>query len=243
MTTHEFDATARWIGRDNPVPRPSPGGHPPAPLLRRDFRLADRPERAELHIAALGYYVAEINGRAVSDALLDPPPSQYDRTAYSRTIDVTELLREGENTLGVVLGRSYVSGVGGPDAVWACEPRLLARLDIVLRNGGTRRIVSDRTWQMADGPIRDWMFLGEHYDARAEEPGWTTPSYDASSWQAAPEQPAPTRSVVPALMPPVRIADTFGPVAETRSQAGTRTSAGSRPAGPGQPSRAGVARR
>ncbi|MFF7882194.1 alpha-L-rhamnosidase N-terminal domain-containing protein [Streptomyces sp. NPDC020794] len=132
MTTHEFDATARWIGRDNPVPRPSPGGQPPAPLLRRDFRLADRPERAELHIAGLGYSVAEINGRAVSDALLDPPSSHYDRTAYSRTIDVTELLHEGENTLGVVLGRSYVSGVGGPDAVWACEPRLLAQLDIVL---------------------------------------------------------------------------------------------------------------
>ncbi|MGW0578433.1 alpha-L-rhamnosidase N-terminal domain-containing protein [Streptomyces sp. NPDC002920] len=58
----------------------------------------------------------------------------------------------------------------------------------------------------------DRMFFGEHHDARAEEQGWATPSYDASSWQAAPEQPAPTRRVVPALMPPVTITDTFGPV-------------------------------
>ncbi|MFF3372272.1 family 78 glycoside hydrolase catalytic domain [Streptomyces sp. NPDC002680] len=220
--THEFDATARWIGRDNPVPPPPPGEQPAAPLLRRDFRLPCPPEHAELHIAALGYHHTEINGRAVSDALLDPPPSQYDRTAFSRTIDVTELLHEGENALGVMLGRAYVSGVGGPEAVWTSEPRLLAQLDITLPGGETLRIVSDDAWRMADGPVRDWLFLGEHHDARAEKPGWTTPSYDTSSWSAAPQQPVPTRRVVPALMPPVRIADTFGPVAQTQSQADTR---------------------
>jgi alpha-L-rhamnosidase len=166
--------------------------------------------------------VAEINGRPVSHALLDPPPSQYDKTAYSRTVDVTALLREGENTIGVELGRSYVSGVGGPESVWASEPRLLAQLDVTLWGGTMQRIVSDGTWRMLDGPTRDWMFLGEHHDARAGKPGWTMPGYDASSWQPAPEQPAPTQSVAPAGMPPVRITDTFDPITETRSQAGTR---------------------
>lgn len=115
----------------------APGRQAPAPLLRRDFRLEHRPERAELHISALGYYDAEINGRPVSDGLLDPPPSQYDRTVFSRTIDVTKLLHAGPNTLGVMLGRAYVSGVGGPQSVWATEPRLLAQLDITSAGGHT----------------------------------------------------------------------------------------------------------
>jgi alpha-L-rhamnosidase len=173
-------------------------------------------------VAVLGYHTTEINGRPVSDALLDPPPSQYDRTVFSRTIDVTGLLQKGPNTLGTVPVRSYVSGVAGPEAAWASEPRLLAQLDITLLTGETQRIVSDDTWRVADGPVRDWMFLGEHHDARAEEPGWTTPSYDASSWQTASEQPAPAQSLVPALMPPVRITETFAPTGETRSRTGTR---------------------
>ncbi|MFJ3779039.1 family 78 glycoside hydrolase catalytic domain [Streptomyces sp. NPDC090075] len=219
---HAFDPSARWIGRDNPTPPSPPGSRPPAPLLRRDFGLAHRPEHATLHIVGLGYQMTEINGRPVSDALLDPPPSQYDRTAYSRTFDVTGLLQEGENTIGVELGRSYASGVGGPEAVWASEPRLLAQLDITLPDGGRRRVVSDGRWRMADGPTRDWMFLGEHHDAREEKTGWTTPGYDDSAWGPAPEQPAPTRDVVPADMPPVRITDTFGPVGVTRSGRGTK---------------------
>ncbi|MEU1515163.1 alpha-L-rhamnosidase N-terminal domain-containing protein [Streptomyces sp. NPDC005811] len=177
-------------------PRPShtsvvPGSRPPAPLLRRDFSLAHRPERAALHIVGLGYQVTEINGRPVSDALLDPPASQYDRTAYARTFDVTGLLHEGEKTIGVELGRSYASGVGGPEAVWASEPRPLAQLDIALPDGGRRRVVSDGSRRMADGPTRDWMFLGEHHDARAEKTGWTTPDTTTRPGDPRPNSPHP----------------------------------------------------
>ncbi|MFB4420781.1 family 78 glycoside hydrolase catalytic domain [Streptomyces sp. QL37] len=217
-----FDVTARWVGRNNPAEPSPPGQQALAPLLRRQFTIEDQPERAVLHISALGYFDAEINGRPVTDGLLDPPPSQYDTTAYSRTIDVTGLLRKGENTIGVMLGRSYVSGVGGPQSVWVTEPRLLAQLEVTSADGSTQRIATDDSWQMSDGPLRDWMFLGEHYDARAVKENWTTPSYDASSWDAAPQQEVSARDVVPALMPPVRIVDTFGPVAEKVSEAGTR---------------------
>jgi alpha-L-rhamnosidase len=216
-----FDASATWLGRNNPAKPSEPGTQAPSPLLRREFRLAGGVARAELQLATLGYSEAWINGQRVSDALLDPPLAQYDRTAYARTVDVTSLLREGDNVLGVALGRAYASGVGSAGTSWATEPRLLAQLDVISHDGDTQRIVSDGTWRMADGPTRDWMFLGEHHDARVGEPRWSEPSCDASSWPAATEQRELTRKVVTTTMPPVRLADTFGPVAVDRSDSGT----------------------
>lgn len=208
----EFDGAARWIGRDR-APKPAVhGSQPPAPLLRRTFELRHSPAHAQLQIVGYGYYSARINGAPVSDAVLDPPPSQYDQTAFCRTIDVTSLLRSGANAIGVMLGRSYVSGVAGPGGPWTSEPRLLLQLDVTFADGQTQRLVSDGSWKMAGGPIRDWMYYGEEYDARQEIPGWTLPAFDDSGWASAPVQPVPTRKIVALRAPPVKVVDSFPPV-------------------------------
>ncbi|MGI3224239.1 family 78 glycoside hydrolase catalytic domain [Streptomyces sp. GTA36] len=215
--------------RDTPQAWPALGQQSPAPLLRRGVPLGKRVAQAKFSIVGLGYYEAWINGRRVGDQVLDPPPSAYEQTALSRTFDVTNSLRKGDNVIAVTLGRGYFSApTFSPDifglskAAWRDEPRLLAQLDITFTDGTTQRVVSDRNWKIADGPTRDVLYLGEHHDARQAKPGWTSPSYDDSAWQPAREQPAPTRKVVPADMPPVRITDTLDPVRITKSAAGTK---------------------
>jgi alpha-L-rhamnosidase len=196
------------------------GNQPAAPLLRRTFELSQTVTQAILRIVGYGYYAAQINGSSVSDAVLDPPPSQYDQTACCRTIEVTSLLRSGANAIGVVLGRSYVSGVAGPGGPWTSEPRLMLQLEMTLANGKTQRVISDGGWKMADGPTRDWMYYGEDYDAQREIPGWTLPSFDDSGWAPAPVQPAPTKSIVDLRAPPVKVVDTFPPVKQSRLSSG-----------------------
>ncbi|UGQ11553.1 glycoside hydrolase family 78 protein [Yinghuangia sp. ASG 101] len=225
----DTDWTAKWIGRDTPEVWPEAGQQNPAPLLRREFRLDKRIANARLSIVGLGYYEAWIDGRRVGDQVLDPPPSAYDRTAYSRTFDVTTMLRKGDNAIGVTLGRGNFAAPGmSPDlfgqstAPWRAEPRLLAQLDVTFTDGTTRRVVSDGSWRIADGPTRDALYLGEHYDARQAKPGWTDVSYDDAAWEFAREQPSPTRKVVPAAMPPVKVTDTLDPVKVTTSAAGTK---------------------
>ncbi|GHB60056.1 hypothetical protein GCM10010306_062030 [Streptomyces umbrinus] len=220
--------TARWIGRDTPQQWPTLGEQNPAPLLRREFRLGRRVAHARLDIVGLGYHEAWINGRRVGDQVLDPPPSAYDRTAYSRDFDVTALLHRGDNVIAVTLGRGYLATpetghdlFGLSRAPWRVEPRLLAQLDIAFTNGTTARVVSDRDWKIADGPTLDALYFGEHHDARRARPGWTRPAYDDSAWQQAREQPAPTQNVVPAGMPPVMVTGTLDPVEVTTSKAGT----------------------
>jgi alpha-L-rhamnosidase len=85
---------------------------------------------------------------------------------------------------------------------------------------------------MADGPIRDSLTFGEHYDARLEQPGWTLPGFDASAWTPAPVQSSPTQKVLPRAMPPIKIVETLTPVAVSTPQPGVsvydfgRTTAG-----------------
>ncbi|MBK3563613.1 alpha-L-rhamnosidase [Streptomyces sp. MBT62] len=224
------DWTAKWIGRDTPQVAPELGKQNPAPLLRRAFALGKRVRQARFSIVGLGYYEAWINGHRVGDQVLDPPPSAYDQTAYSRTFDVTKSLRGGDNAIAVTLGRGYLSTpettpttlFGLSKAPWTQEPRLLAQLDIVFSDGTRHRVVSDGTWKITDGPTRDALYFGESYDARRARPGWTNTSYDDSAWETARVQPAPTKQVVPVDMPPVKVTDTFGPVGVTKLKTGTQ---------------------
>lgn len=203
---------ARWIGRLNPDPPSEVGTQPPAPALRRSFTLGAPVRSATLTVAGFGYYEARLNGRPVSDAVLDPPPSQYDKSVFSRALDVTALLEPGENVLSFVLGRSYVSGITRPGPSWTSEPRVRAQLDVVVEGGRAERVVTDGSWRMGDSPTRDWMYFGESYDARQEVFGWDRPAFNDEAWLPAPVHEPVTGRVVPATAPPVEVVDTFDAV-------------------------------
>jgi len=232
-----LDWTAQWIGRNNPLLVPAFGLHARAPTLRKEFVLGNSVTSATLRICGLGFYEAFINGRRIGDQVLDPPPTVYNETALYATFDVSDLLQRGANAIGVTLGRGYFGATASDGfnlgfAPWRNEPRLLLQLDITYCNGQTERIVSDGTWQMADGPVMDSMTFGEHYDARLEQPGWTLPGFNASAWSAAPVQPSPTKKLLPRAMKPIKIVDTLDPVAVSTPQPGVtvydfgRTTAG-----------------
>lgn len=185
--------------------------------------------KARLKIVGLGFYEAYINGKRVGDQVLDPPPSQYNKTAFSRTFDVTRLVRNGDNAIGVELGRSYFASPAPPAAFdlgdtlfglsraqWWHEPRLLAELEVTTQDGDKHLVVSDDSWTMADGPRRDALYYGEIYDARAVVEDWTLPAFDDSNWASAPQQAAPTAKIVAAKMPPVKVIRTIKPVGVTQ---------------------------
>ena len=231
------DWTAQWIGRNNPASVPALGQQARAPQLRKEFMLGGSIARARLRISGLGFYEAYVNGRRVGDQVHDPPPTTYNETALYATFDVSQLVHPGANAIGVTLGRGYFAATASDGlnlgfAPWRNEPRLLLQLDITYRNGQTERAVTDGTWQMSDGPVLDSMTFGEHYDARLEQPGWTLPGFNASTWTAPPVQPSQTKKLLPRTMEPIKIVDTLAPVAVSTPQPGVtvydfgRTTAG-----------------
>ena len=71
--------SSQWIGRPNVCLLNWESQVLPAPLFRREFRLAGAVKRAQVKICGLGYYELRINGEKFGDHVLDPVVTQYDR--------------------------------------------------------------------------------------------------------------------------------------------------------------------
>ena len=76
----------------------------PMPLFRRSFTL-DRPvKRAVSFVCGLGQFELRVNGAKAGEDVMEPGWTNYAKTCLYVARDVTALLRNGENALGVMLG-------------------------------------------------------------------------------------------------------------------------------------------
>ena len=83
----------------------------PAPVLKRTFNVADKPViRAVWRIASPGMRDAFVNGTRVTETAL-PLWTAFDRRVLEDEYDVTSLVKGGENTLALELGKA-VEGTG-----------------------------------------------------------------------------------------------------------------------------------
>ncbi len=214
------DWTGRWIGRNSDT------AAAPAPMFRHEFSAAGVVTRARIFICGLGYHELSLNGAVVGDRLLDPGYTRYDRRALYAVHDVTALIRQGGNCLGVILGTGWYNvhaqAVWYFDrAPWRGAPRLLAQLHIEYADGRAETIASDERWRTATGPIvYDSIYGGESYDARLERPGWDTPGYDDALWQQTVMAKPPGGVLSAQRMPPIRVTGELRPVRITRPRPG-----------------------
>ena len=76
----------------------------PAGAFRKDFGTHGRIASAKAYIAAAGFFELYVNGKKVGDERLEPDFTRYDRRTLYITKDVTDLVRNGGNTIGVLMG-------------------------------------------------------------------------------------------------------------------------------------------
>ena len=195
------DWTAQWISfRDSsPLHRSRTRLYlPPSRYYRKTFAIQRQVRRATLYASALGIFDAYLNGRRVSDAMFSPGWSDYRRRAYYRAWDVTRLVSTGANAIGAEVADGWYSGyvgygllVGyGPyktgRAMYGKTPALLAQLRIEFIDGSTQTIATDPSWKVAESPRREAdILMGETYDARREQPGWSGARFNDAGWESA----------------------------------------------------------
>ena len=182
--------------------------------LRGDF-MAKRPiAHATVYVCGLGHYELTLNGRKVGDGEFTPLISDYDKTVYYNTYDVTDYLKAGENAAGVILGNGFYNVMGGGRyrklQVAFGAPTLLFQL-VIDYTDGTREVVkSDATWKYDLSPITfNTIYGGEDYDARLEQAGWDEPGFDDSAWKPVVVQEAPKGLLQPQQAPPVKIMERY----------------------------------
>ena len=182
-----------------------------APHFRREFEYEEKFEHGRVSISGLGFYELYLNGRKVGDRVLDPAVSDYLKHVRFVTLDITDYLRPGRNTVGVILGNGWYNPNTAEvwnflTAPWRDCPKFALKLEI----DGRTVLESDETWRVGKGPIVfNALRNGEFYDARLEVPGWTGDRFDDSAWPHAVRIAPPGGEPVEQKQPPCRVLGTF----------------------------------
>src|SRR5665213_339667 len=197
----------------------------PARYLRREFTVEKKVRRATAYVCGLGLFELYLNGQKMSDDVLSPALSEYNKRAFYLTFDATDQFKQGDNAIGVILGngRYFAPRLSDPIATQTLGyPKLRLQLNVEYNDGTSAHIVSDENWKLtANGPIgANNEYDGEEYDARREMPGWSQPKYDDSTWRRV-QLVKPASPVLSAQIgEPIRVMETLLPIAITNPKLG-----------------------
>ena len=163
---HARDWRASWINPERA--QDLNNARKPASVLKRHFHV-HQTGTSRLYITSHGLYKAVLNGKPVTDSVLNPGVDDYRKCLQVQTYDVSSLLQEGDNEILVTLGDGWYRGNNGVDGLnhyYGSDLALLLQLEV----DGTPVLVSDDQWEASqNGPIRqNDPELGEKYDARME---------------------------------------------------------------------------
>ena len=171
--------------------------------LKKEMKLPADVRKATMKIVGLGFYELSINRQKVTDAVFAPLWSDYDKTVFYNTYDVTALLKKGKNQLSVLLGNGFYNEQGGRYTKMKVSygpPTLYCSLEIELKNGRTVCIVSDNSWKYSPSSITfNSIYGGEDEDARI-----------TSSWKPVVIQKGPRGVLRQQIAQPVKMMEYFG---------------------------------
>lgn len=185
-------------------------------ILRKEFSTGKRKiTDAVVYISGLGHYEMKINGRKVGDSEFAPLWSEYSKTVYYNTYDVTQLLAEGRNAISVLLGNGFfnVQRMGRYSKLQTSfgPPQMIMRMEINFSDGSRQVIKSGEDWKYTLSPITfNSIYGGESYDARLCQPGCDMPGFDDSRWHDAVLMEGPAGTLTPQTAQPVKIMERYG---------------------------------
>ncbi len=202
------DWTAKWIqvGFAEEASQPSP-------IFRKAFKPLKKIKSATAYITAHGLYEASINGKRVGDAYLTPGWTSYNKRLEYQQYDVTPLLAEGNNTVGVVLGNGWYRGFigfAGQKNFYGKDLAVLFQMDITYTDGTKESVLSDESWKCSTGSIvMSDIYNGETIDARKEKSGWTSASYSDKDWSTVKVVDADKSTLIATYNEPIRKHETI----------------------------------
>ncbi|KAG7125417.1 Alpha-L-rhamnosidase like protein [Verticillium longisporum] len=140
-------------------------------------------------------------------------------------ISFTPALEQSHKAGAKVTGSGNNIAASDPSAGAAVTPRFIARLEIMLDDGSSTIIVTDRSWRTTLGPlVTDAWYSGSDYDARREKLGWDEPDTDLKSsvWTSAGIAPPPNLAtkLVARAAELIRKQERFSPVSVTNPAPG-----------------------
>ncbi len=216
-----------WIGLESLQEGEERGFHTrlAARYLRKEFKLKGKSiKRATAYVAGIGLHEFYVNGKKQGDRVLSPVPSDYRKTIYYNTYDITSSLKSQQVCLGIALGngrlfpmqqhKSYKIPVFG-------LPKCRINVIVEYQDGTKEKLQSDdKGWKVsANGPIRsNNEYDGELYDACQELEGWASCGFDDSKWLKAQRTDIPQAYLRGQMTEGMKVLKTINPVSVTPSK-------------------------
>lgn len=188
-------------------------------IYRKTFKVKEGLKDARIYICGLGQYELSLNGCKVSEYVLQPGWTNYDKSCQYNVYDVTEMLRDGANGLGVWLadGMFHIPGHKGRYAYFPRSygyAKFLFQMELFYEDGSRDTIVSDETFSMAPGPLHYCcIYGGEEYYAEDEQEGFDTADFtEDEKWLPAQVVEPPKGSLCAQKNLPLKVMETLEPV-------------------------------
>jgi alpha-L-rhamnosidase len=216
---HKSDWVGKWIGLNKDTDHYDTATEHrrlAARMLRREFSIQKKVKTATAFVCGVGFFDLYLNGKLVSDQLLNPALSGYNKRLLYVGFDVSKQLKTQKNAVGVVLsnGRFFAPRKKVPVPMHNYGfPRLLMQLHIEYTDGTKEIVASDEQWKItADGPIRaSNEYDGEEYDARREMTGWESVGFNDGKWQPVDIMENPGGNMEAQMLEPIRVTEVLHP--------------------------------
>lgn len=223
----ENEWKGKWIGFEtgSPWDSISQWSRLSARYLRKEFQ--GKPvKRAMLYISGLGMYEVFLNGKRIGDQVLAPNPTDYRKSFFYNTHDVTAAVQSGKNCIATVLGNGRFFTMRQNYKTYKHNnfgfPKLLLQLELEYTDGTNQTIVTDESWKLNnDGPIRsNNEYDGEEYDARKEWKNWMMPGFDDREWMMPELVAAPLGNITSQPAEPMKVMQTIKPISIHKTASG-----------------------
>ena len=212
----DLPASGSGAGASGDQPGSAAGTSGANPLLRTTFTARRSVASATIYITAHGLYEAQINGRRIGDAYLTPGWTSYNKRLQYQAYDVTDMIRQGRNAIGVMLGNGWYRGTIGYDwqhNVYGKDISLLLQLVIRYKDGHTDTVATGPGWRSSTGEVLyAEIYNGETIDHRKEKTGWALPGYDDAAWTTVKTETFPMDNLVATINEPVKKHEKFHPI-------------------------------
>ncbi len=191
------------------------------PRLRKVFSIEKPVRYATASVCGLGFYELYLNGEKADDRVLAPANTPYAQRLLFDTVDVTSLVRQGPNAIGIWLAAGYSDDYSRWGWKWESGKRAILQLDVAYEDGTTDHVVTDESWRAGSSPITfASLYDGETCDAALETPGWATAAFADARWQPVAELAPAGANLQPNIMPPLRVIQTIRPISITEPKPG-----------------------
>lgn len=169
---------------------------------RKEIVLEQLPENALAYVCGLGQFNFYVNGRKVSDHVLDPAWTDYNKIVYYVKFDITEYLQKGKNVLAAEVGNGwyladqqegyffhfppFMPPNPNPYRPFGSELVFAVWAELKYENGDILTVGTDDSWKTAEHMIRHTNCFGsEAVDGRMRIPAWNGFITEGSEWKRA----------------------------------------------------------